>query len=250
MYKNKAICFSVSIRLKNFSVISTDSIPSLALYVEPTQIIPQYYYDKQGTPLENITDWALEQFGTHYKDEGITKEAIFYYCYAVLHNPAYRQQYALNLKREFPRIPFYPDFHKWKNWGKQLMDLHIGYETVTPYSLKIKQIAVEAGQKEKPKLKAHKASGEILLTDHCTLSGIPAEAWEYKLGNRSALEWVLDQYKESKPSDPTLATHFNTYRFVDYKDSVIDLLMRVCTVSVETVRVVGEMGESNVNKGL
>lgn len=64
-------------------------------------------------------------------------------------------------------------------------------------------------------------------------------AWDYKLGNRSALEWVLDQYKEKKPSDPTIAERFNTYRFADYKEHVIDLLQRLCTVSVETMRIVG-----------
>ena len=67
---------------------------------------------------------------------------------------------------------------------------------------------------------------------------IPTQAWEYKLGNRSALEWVLDQYKESKPKGPTIAEKFNTYRFADYKEQVIDLLQRVCTVSVETMKII------------
>ena len=70
---------------------------------------------------------------------------------------------------------------------------------------------------------------------------LPGQAWEYKLGNRSALEWILDQYKEKKPKDPTIAEKFNTYRFADYKDHVIDLLKRVCTVSVETMKIVVEM---------
>ena len=76
----------------------------------------------------------------------------------------------------------------------------------------------------------------------CGMS-LPAIAWEYRLGNRSALEWVLDQYKEKKPSDPTIAEKFNTYRFADYKEKVIALLMRVCTVSVETMAVIREMRE-------
>jgi predicted helicase len=74
---------------------------------------------------------------------------------------------------------------------------------------------------------------------------VPAIAWEYRLGNRSAMEWVLDQYKEKKPSDPTIAEKFNTYRFADYKEKVIDLLMRVCTVSVETMAVIREMQEKS-----
>jgi len=63
----------------------------------------------------------------------------------------------------------------------------------------------------------------------------------YQLGNRSALEWVLDQWKEHKISDPTVATQFNPYRFADHKEQVIALLLRVCTVSVETMRIVRAM---------
>ena len=70
---------------------------------------------------------------------------------------------------------------------------------------------------------------------------MPAEAWAYRLGSRSALEWVLDQYKEKTPRDPTIREKFNTYRFADHKERVIDLLQRVCAVSVETVRIVNEL---------
>ena len=100
----------------------------------------------------------------------------------------------------------------------------------------------------KAKLKAHKDIGEIEIDELTILRDIPTEAWDYKLGNRSALEWILDQYKESKPTDKTIAEQFNTYRFANYKDQVIDLLMRVCTVSVETVRIVKMLEEKQVGK--
>jgi predicted helicase len=93
----------------------------------------------------------------------------------------------------------------------------------------------------KAKLKADKTVGKIFIDDFTTITGVPAEAWEYKLGNRSALEWILDQYKESTPSDPTIAAQFNTYKFADYKEQVIDLLMRVCRVSVETMQIIDLM---------
>jgi predicted helicase len=73
-----------------------------------------------------------------------------------------------------------------------------------------------------------------------------AIAWEYKLGNCSALEWILDQYKEKKPKDKTIAEKFNNYKFADYKEHVIDLLMRVCTVSVETMKIVQAMKKEEV----
>ena len=88
------------------------------------------------------------------------------------------------------------------------------------------------------------ANKPIELDKLTLLKGIPKEAWSYKLGNRSALEWVLDQYKEKKPSDPTIAEKFNTYRFADYKEKVIDLLRRVTTVSVGPQKVVDEMSKA------
>ena len=175
----------------------------------------------------------------------ITKEAIFHYCYAVLHDPLYRDKYAQNLKREFPRIPFYADFWQWAAWGEALMALHIGYETVAPFALARTDTPDEkaraAGLPPKALLRADAESGSIALDSETTLRGIPAEAWLYKLGNRSALDWVLDQYKEKKPKDPTIREKFDTYRFADYKEKVIDLLMRVTTVSVETVRMIEAM---------
>jgi predicted helicase len=74
---------------------------------------------------------------------------------------------------------------------------------------------------------------------------VPAEAWDYRLGNRSALERVLDQYKEKTPKDPTIREKFNTYRFADCKGKVIDLLARVTTVSVETMKIVAAMRQAN-----
>ena len=87
-------------------------------------------------------------------------------------------------------------------------------------------------------LKADTAAGRIALDSETVLSRIPAEAWSYRLGNRSALEWVLDQHKEKKPKDPTIREKFDTYRFADHKERVITLLGSVASVSVATVAIV------------
>ncbi len=255
-------------------------------FLEKTQCLPFYRYDADGTRRDNITDWGLAQFRARYQDltgfekpvRSLEKRDIFHYVYAVLHHPAYRQKYELNLKREFPRIPLYADFWQWADWGRRLMDLHLNYETVAPYPL-TRQDNSPPGRGEgwvssvvnsppgrgkgwvsdsemaqthpqplpggenrlKPKLKADKLNNTIIIDDATTLHGVPPEAWEYKLGNRSALEWVLDQYKEKTPKDPTIAAKFDTYRFADYKEQVLDLLCRVCAVSVETVAIVRQM---------
>ena len=175
----------------------------------------------------------------------ITKDAIFHYVYGVLHDPVYREKYGQNLKREFPRIPFYEDFWRWADWGERLMALHIGYETVEPWPLERTDTkdekAASAGLAPKVVLKVDKDNGIIVLDSETQLSGVPAEAWAYKLGNRSALEWILDQHKEKTPKDPTIREKFNTYRFADYKEKVVDLLLRVTRVSVETMAIVEAM---------
>jgi predicted helicase len=205
----------------------------------------------KGARHDNITAWALDQFKMHYRfgcgkgARPISKEAIFHYVYGVLHDPIYREKYALNLKREFPRIPFYPNFWQWADWGKTLMDLHIGYETGDPWPLQRSDRpddkARQAGVPPKALLKADKEAGRIILDSETSLAGVPPEAWEYTLGHRSALEWILDQYKERKPRDPTIRARFDTYRFADYKEKVIDLLARVTAVSVATVRITRDM---------
>jgi predicted helicase len=216
-------------------------------FIGDSRVLGRDITGSDGTRVDNITDWALNQFRAHYSatKPSITKDAIFHYVYAVLHDPIYREKYALNLKREFPRIPFYADFWRWAKWGEALMQLHIGYENVKPWKLKRADTkdekSDEAGLAPKTILKADKEHGIIVLDSETQLGGVPKEAWDYRLGNRSALEWILDQYKEKTPKDPTIREKFNTYRFADYKEKVIDLLTRVTRVSVETQAILEAM---------
>ena len=207
-----------------------------------TQCVPLYRYIDGDERIDNITDWALGQFQKHYKDKKITKDNIFHYVYAVLHHPAYRAKYEQNLKRDYPHIPFYPNFSQWVSWGKALMELHLNYEQAKPFALQREDINPETTRKViAPRLMARKETGVIEIDTLTTLRGVPAEAWEYRLGTYSAIEWVLERYKEKKPKDPTIREKFDTYRFVNYKDQVIDLILRVCTVSVETMKIINEM---------
>lgn len=247
---NRTRCIAISAPSisRQFYVLATNR-PCDWHYMGDTQIYAESTADEKSRR-SNLSKGALELFRDQYssralKTRDISREDIFHYTYAVLHDPVYREKYALNLKREFPRIPFYKDFWQWSNWGRELMELHIGYESVKPWKLKrtdrTDEKAKQAGQQPKAILKADKEAGRITLDSETTLEGIPPEAWNYKLGNRSALEWILDQYKESKPKDPTIREKFDTYRFADYKEKVIELLQRVTTVSVETQRVVEAM---------
>ncbi|MGD9614078.1 MAG: type ISP restriction/modification enzyme [Alphaproteobacteria bacterium] len=245
---NTTICFSDIGSRTEYCVLATGGLADLhfGAAVDAFQQVPRYRFNGSER-IDNITDWALEKFQSHYDGiaRPITKDAIFHYVYGILHDPGYREKYALNLKREFPRIPFYDDFWRWSEWGERLVALHIGYETVEKWPLRRIDVPDETARRAKraPKtiLRADRSAGAIALDSETQLTGIPPSAWEYRLGNRSALDWVLDQHKEKKPKDPTIRERFNTYRFADHKERVIDLLMRVTRVSVETVEIVSAM---------
>ena len=256
-WENKVICFPGNATSNGFQVLATDRVFSHDL-LKTTQCLPLYRYTPDGQRVSNITQWGLQRINDHYRQQwgdhfdaaypdGITAEDVFAYTYAVLHDPVYRHDYRVDLLREFPRLPLYHDFEAWAKMGRELLDLHIGFESAEPYPL-------ERHDRPSPKPYrtrlvdhqpvANQPTGSITLDDgtiRTTLSGVPADAWRYQLGSRSALEWVLDQYKEKKPRDPTIRERFNTYRFADYKERVIDLLQRICTVSVKTVDVVDSM---------
>jgi len=252
------VIITVNVGNKPFNVLASKYLVDLHFNGD-AQCFPRYTYDAHGTRHDNVTAWAVAQFTAHYGFTETTwpvintsihnsqfairnsKDALFAYIYAVLHHPAYREKYKLNLKREFPHIPLYNDFAQWAVWGQQLLDLHLHYESATPYPLRRVDLAYDPERLPQPKLRANPAAGEIVLDTATTLSGIPATAWEYRLGNRTAIEWVLEYHKERKPRDPTIREKFNTYRLTDYKEPVIELLQRVVTVSVETVNIVNQM---------
>jgi predicted helicase len=225
-----------------FTSLATDRLFDLDLLKTGNGVsagVTRYRYIKSGERVDNITDWALRQFRTRYSDNAISKDDIFAYCYAALHDPVFREVHAADLRREFPRIKLHDDFARWRDWGRTLLDLHIGYEKVKPW--KLERVEAPGKGTPLPKLKSDPARGAVVVDSVTQLTGIPSEAWDYRLGNRSAIDWVLDQHKEKKPRDPTVAARFNTYRFADHKESMIKLLAKVVRVSVETVRIVEEM---------
>ena len=249
--QNQVICFTIPSTRISFGAIATNKVADSGVYIDKTQCLPLYRYTPDGERFSNITQWGIDRINEHYRREwgkdfetvagkdGFTAEDIFAYTYAVLHDPVYQRDYAVDLRREFPRLPLYPDFHHWSEMGQKLLDLHIGFESAEPLPLE-RHDRKEVDPK-RAILRADKSGGTIILDKRTTLAGIPERAWEYRLGSRSALEWVLDQYKERKPRDSTIREKVNTYRYSDHKERVIDLLRRVCTISIETMEIVDGM---------
>jgi len=126
----------------------------------------------------------------------VSKWDIFYYVYGMLHQSGYREKFADNLKRELPRLPFAEDFRDFSVAGKELTHLHLDCEQMKPFPLKwIESKDVPLSYRVEDKMRLSKDKKSLTVNPSLTLSGIPPEAFQYRLGNRSALEWVIDQYQ-------------------------------------------------------
>jgi predicted helicase len=244
--ENRALCCGGYGR-KNFAVTAVSHIPDLNFYADPQQSFPFYRYDEDGTNRrENITDWALDEFRSHYKDKSITKWDIFYYTYAVLHHPEYRTRYAANLKRELPRIPYAPDFHAFAKAGKRLAELHVDYEKQEEYKgLERREKSGEKLNLRVEKMRLSKDKQTLVYNDFLTLTGIPKETYDYRLGNRSALEWVIDQYQISTDKRSGVTNDPNRD---DDKEYILRLIGQIITVSLETVKIVNALPELGLPK--
>ena len=190
----------------DFSTLITNITPDLEI-VHHSQCFPLYTYEQNGKKLvqkENVTNYALREYRTHYHDDKITKTDIFYYIYGLLHHPAYRKKYASNLSREFPHIPMAPDFWAFKNVGKVLADLHLGYFDKNGkgnrYPLGLlknsfgKPTKMAFAKSKDPKtgkqITDHK---KLKINDVLVYDNIPET--NYRVNGRTPLEWLADRYK-------------------------------------------------------
>lgn len=245
-----------------FSVLMIDSVPDLHVTGSGSggQFFPRYTYRKLGQEgdlfattegdsyerVDNITDAALRDYRKAYDNDTLTKDDVFYYVYGLLHSPAYREQFAADLKKSLPRIPKVRDFQGFADAGRFLANLHIGYESAEPYAGIVEQfsspeVTPPSELYRVTKMKFPKKRGEadhstIIYNHRITISNIPEEAYRYQLGARSAIEWIIDRYqvKVDKPSgivnDPN--------EWSDDPRYIIDLLKRIVTVSLETMKIV------------
>ena len=253
---NRVICVPGKGLKIPFSVFITDRMPDLQMIFNG-QCFPRYHYPKlaetknttntlQGINeapdcIDNISDPALSAFQEHYCDKTITKDTIFNYVYGVLHAPSYREEFANDLSKEIPRIPFAPDFHTFAEAGKTLAELHLGYETCEQHSLTL-MFAHEGEPQPHHFLLTergmHFADDEttLMINDHVRLSGIPEEAHQYVVNGRTPLEWFIDRYKIRRDTNSGIVNDPNGW-FADPRD-LVTAIERIVHVSVESTRII------------
>ena len=264
---NLAICIPGIGSKKPFSAIMTDTMPDLG-FNEACQCFPRWQYPKPSDDtdasetlldvnespdrIDNISDIALKAFQEHYSDDTITKDDIFYYVYGILHAPSYREQFANDLSKMIPRIPYAPDFRAFAEAGKKLAELHLNYETYEQYPLTVEFPNMSSPptdlENADPNLfrltdKAMKfidAQKRILaINDNVRITGIPEDAWGYVVNGRSPIEWFIDRYYIKTDKDSGIVNDPNGW-FDDPRD-LVTAIKRIVQVSVESARIINNL---------
>jgi len=268
--ENMVICVNLTSE-RPFTCILTNTITNYVVaggFGCPTRCFPFYTYAEDGSNRqENITAWAVKQFEAHYgpdlvvaaelqppltregplpelvEGNGSAKKAIFFYVYALLQHPLYRERYQEKLKRELPRLPLVGDRQTFLTLvaiGQKLADLHLNYETVAEYPLTWVENKQVPWTWRVEKMKLTKDKTAIIVNRCLTLKGLPASAFEYQLGQRSALEWVIKQYQITTDQRSGITNDPNR---ADEPQYIVHLIGKVITVSVKTVELVARLRE-------
>ena len=269
---NRIICLSGPGASKGFSALITDEIPNLHS-IDSSQCFPLYYYQQKEKVARTLFDSNAE--ASHNRRDGITdfiltraqeiygkkvtKEDIFYYVYGILHSPDYCTQFASDLKKMLPHIPLVDEpktFWKFSKAGRELADLHIGYEDVPP----AKEVMVHFGKTsqvdinqalssqdlkilnyrvEKMRFPKKGQKDTIIYNSQISITGIPEKAYEYVVNGKSAIEWIMERYQVTTHKDSGIKNDPNDWaEEVGKPRYILDLLLSVINVSLQTVDIV------------
>ena len=260
---NQLICVTGRGETVGFSVLITDALPNRHL-VSGGRGLARYTYRKINqnnwlnwtdpddmvvdgyTRIDNITDWCLQQFQDHYGNPFINKGDIWYYVYGVLHAVDFRDRFASDLAKDFPRIPFAPDFTAFKEAGMQLAELHLGYETCQPWPVEFQQTANgrQAWILTRPMRWLDKVKRDSLqVTPHVIMRNIPADVHCYRVNGRTPLEWAIDRLRIRTDKASGIVNDPNAW-FTDDPSMLGLHLARLVTVSVESACIIRNLPSS------
>lgn len=268
---NRVICLSSTGGRAGLSSVMLDDVPSLHVAaMDGSQCFPLTIYDRAETDeaedllsvveddkpayrvRHGITDAGLRHFQAAYPGEQITKDDIFYYTYGLLHSEDYRSRFADNLTKELPRIPCVKqaaDFWAFVKAGRALGDLHVGYESVEPYPVTVKQGDLSLAQIDDPvkffrveKMSFGKGKNRAVIhyNPNITLIDVPLEGYDYIVNGKPAIDWVMERQTVKQDKDSGIVNDANDYANETIGDPryPFDLLCRVITVSLETMKIV------------
>lgn len=265
--KNRLICVSSPGGKGKFSVVMTDAVPSLHVAdMGGSQCFPQWVYDTgasaglfasgESTRRHGVTDAALDAFRLRFPSLNISKDDLFYYVYGLLHSEEYVERFGDSLSKQLPRIPALSsadDFLAFISAGRQLAELHVGFESVEPYPVAINGHAQELnlGAEERAtfyRVEKMRFAGKrgaidrstVIYNSRITLSEIPLDAYDYIVNGKPALEWIMERQVVKTDSDSGIVNDANRYAVETVGDPAypLKLFQRMITVSLETMKIV------------
>lgn len=271
--KNVVICVSGIGGTKESSTFVTNHIPDLNILDAGTQCFPLYWYEKKESlqlslfdeepqaeyvRRDGISNWILNEVRSRLKIKSIDKEMIFYYIYGFLHSPEYRSTFEADLKKSLPRIPIIEAvdaFNDFYQAGKALAKLHLGYENVPAYEgLEIEDTYRGKDAYEhyavSPKMKFPKKDlkDTIIYNDYIIIRHIPAEAYDYIVNGKSAIEWLMERYAITIDKKSGIKNNPNDWsREHDNPRYIFDLVCSIVNVSVKTMEIVGKLPKLSFN---
>lgn len=271
--KNVVICVSGIGGTKESSTFVTNHIPDLNILDAGTQCFPLYWYEKKESlqlslfdeepqaeyvRRDGISNWILNEVRTRLKIKSIDKEMIFYYIYGFLHSPVYRSTFEADLKKSLPRIPIIEDvdaFNDFYQAGKALAKLHLGYENIPAYKgLEIEDTYHGKDVYERyavsPKMRFPKKDKKdtIIFNDYITIRHIPAEAYDYIVNGKSAVEWLMERYAITIDKKSGIKNDPNDWsREHDNPSYIFDLVCSIVNVSVKTMEIVHKLPKLSFN---
>jgi len=256
---------SPSTHFPSFAVLATDVLPDLHT-LDTGQFFPRYVYDVEPQDgafamfdgpqrRDNITDTALARYQELYGAD-VTADDVFFAVYGLLHSEDYRRDFDADLKKMLPRIPELTDpadFRTFADAGRALSTLHIGYEAAPLYPMTFSGPVPADLRVTKMKYGGKPGNldrTQITVAPGLTITGIPAEAHDYKLGSRSALDWILERYQVKTDKASGIVNDPNDWG-AEHGNSayIVELIQRIVTVSVETVRIVAALPALDYRSG-
>jgi predicted helicase len=263
--QNLVICVSGVGVTKEFSCIISNVLPDLEL-IGKSQCFPLYWYElvpkQQGSLFDQETDEYVRHDGVtdfilkHAKEKygpRVVKEDIFYYVYGILHVKSYREKFSSDLKKTLPRLPLVSEprkFWEFSKAGRALAKLHLEYETIQPCPGVTIQGA-ESGDFEVTQMRfpSKGQKDTILYNKSITVSNIPAKAYEYVVNGKSAIEWVMERYAVTVDKKSGIKNDPNDWAKEHQKPRyILDLLLSVINVSVQTVDIVNTLPDVDWDK--
>lgn len=253
-FDNISLILTAPEKLWKFANLVSIKLLDLHVFTPSGTINAPLYVYENGEKKLNITDYAIKEFQKKYKDKA-TAENIFAYCHAVLSSPKYQKEYEENLKIDYPRIPLYKNFDRFVELGKRLIKLQTEFENFDCRNEEI-QLKIEKDFKYMPEdfsmIKLNKEKGIIIFDGKNRIENIPKKAFDYKIGTRSALDWIIDYYKPKKLNPQKELHHktliengLNSYDYKNIREYLFELIPKVINISVETVDIFKELEKLN-----